>query len=63
MKYVVEMGSSGTIYIPNFMRIGTGVQAILRFCLSNFRGCNVGISDGRDLRNTPLKLAQMPSYI
>jgi hypothetical protein len=29
--------------------IGTGVQAILRLCLSNLRGCNVGIADGRDL--------------
>jgi hypothetical protein len=36
------------IYIPSFMKIGTGVQAILRFPLSNLRGCNVGITDGRD---------------
>jgi hypothetical protein len=33
----------------NFMMIGTGVQAILRFFLRNLRGCNVGITDGRDL--------------
>jgi hypothetical protein len=30
------------------MKIGTGVQAILRFCLRNFRGRNVGITDERD---------------
>jgi hypothetical protein len=41
------MGSDGTICIPYFMRIGTAVQAILRFCLCNLRGCNVGITDGR----------------
>jgi hypothetical protein len=40
------MGSGGMINIPSFMKIGMGVQAILRFCLSNLRGCNVGITDG-----------------
>jgi hypothetical protein len=37
------MASCGMIYLPNFMKIGTGVQAILRFCLSNLNGCNAGI--------------------
>jgi hypothetical protein len=45
----LEMGSGGMIYIPSLMKTGTGVQAILRFCLSNLNGCNVGITDGRDL--------------
>jgi hypothetical protein len=36
-------------YIPSFMKIGTGVQAISRLRLSSFRGCNVGITEGRDL--------------
>jgi hypothetical protein len=39
--------------IPSFMKIGTGVQAVLRFSLINVRGCNVGITDGRDLWITP----------
>jgi hypothetical protein len=26
------------------MKIGAGVQAVLRFCLRNLRGCNVGIT-------------------
>jgi hypothetical protein len=39
----VEMASSGMIYIPNFMKIGISVQAILRFCIRNLRGCNAGI--------------------
>jgi hypothetical protein len=36
-------------YIPSFMKIGTGIQAILRLCRRNLRGCNVGITEGRDL--------------
>jgi hypothetical protein len=54
MKCTVEMGS-GDIYIPSFMKICTGVEGILRLCLSNLKGCNVFITDGRDLRNTLLK--------
>jgi hypothetical protein len=33
-------------YILRFMKTGTGVQEILRFCLINLRGSNVGITDG-----------------
>jgi hypothetical protein len=49
MKYTAEMDSSGMIYIPGFKNIGTGVQAILGFCLRNLRGCNVSITIGRHL--------------
>jgi hypothetical protein len=42
MKCVVEMSSC-------YMKTDTGVQAVLRFCLRNLRGCNVRITDGRDL--------------
>jgi uncharacterized protein YraI len=49
MMYATEMDSCGMMYIPRFMKIGTGSQAIIRFCFSNMRGCNVGITDGRDL--------------
>jgi hypothetical protein len=55
MKYVVSMASCGMIYIPSIMEIGTGVQAIVRFNLSSLRGCNIGITEGRDLRSTPLR--------
>jgi hypothetical protein len=48
-EMAVEMGSGGMIYTLTSMKIGTGVQAILRFVLSNLKGCNVGITDGRDL--------------
>jgi hypothetical protein len=47
--YAVEMASCGMIYVSSFMKIGRGVQAILRFCLRNLRDCNVGTTDGRDL--------------
>jgi hypothetical protein len=47
MNYAVEM-ASGDIN-TNFMKIRTGIQAILSSCLSNLRGCNVGITDGWDL--------------
>jgi hypothetical protein len=48
MKYIVKIASGGMKYIPSFMKIGTGVQAILRFCLRNLRGSDV-ITNGRDL--------------
>jgi hypothetical protein len=59
MMYIVEMDSGGTIYTPSFMKIYTGVQAILRFCLSHLRGCNVGIADGGDLLSSPLKWTEV----
>jgi hypothetical protein len=37
------------IYIPSFMKIGTGIKALLRVCLRILRGCNVGITDGKNL--------------
>jgi hypothetical protein len=49
MMYAAEMASSGMIYLPCCMKIGTGIQAILRFCLRNLRAYNVSITDGRDL--------------
>jgi hypothetical protein len=47
--YTIEMASCGLINLPTFIKIVTGVQEILRFWLRNVRGCNVGITDGRDL--------------
>jgi hypothetical protein len=61
MKYAVKMASCGIIYVhTKFHKIGAGVQAVLRFCFRDFRGFNVGITDGRDLRTTPLRWTQMP---
>jgi hypothetical protein len=49
MKYTVEMGSGGMIYIPGFMKTGKGIEEILMICLSNLKGCNVDITDARGL--------------
>jgi hypothetical protein len=48
LMYTIEI-SHGMIYLLSFMKIDTGVEAILRLCLSNLNDCNVGIADQRDL--------------
>jgi hypothetical protein len=48
MMCVVEMASCGKVSVTSFMKIGSGVQAILRLCLRNLRGRTVGNTDGRD---------------
>jgi hypothetical protein len=47
MMYAVQVASCGVVYLTGFMNIGTGLQVILRFVLSNLYDCNVGITDGR----------------
>jgi hypothetical protein len=59
MKCTVEICSGGMINIQNFMKIGTGVEGIVRFYLSILKGCNVGITDGRCLGNVLLKWPQV----
>jgi hypothetical protein len=49
MMYAVEMALCGMIYLPSFMKIGTGIQAVLRFCPSFLNCCNVGVTNGRNL--------------
>jgi hypothetical protein len=48
MTGIYEMSSCGMTFLPSFMKIGSGVQAILRFRLSNLNGCNAGITDGKE---------------
>jgi hypothetical protein len=59
MIYADEMASCDMIYLPSFMKIATGVHAILRFCLRNLKGCNVSTTDGMDLRGAALRWAQV----
>jgi hypothetical protein len=59
MKYAVEIASCGMIYLMIFIKIGTGIEKIIRFFFRNLRGCNIGITDGKDLRSAPLKLTQV----
>jgi hypothetical protein len=54
MKYADEMASCRMIHLQRFMKIDASVQGILRCCLRNFRGCNAGITDGRDFLISPL---------
>jgi hypothetical protein len=35
MKYAVEMGSVAMIYIPNFIKIGSGIQKLTAEELTN----------------------------
>jgi uncharacterized protein YraI len=58
------MGSGAMTHVQSFMKIITGVQAILRYCLGNFKVCNVilmgeiyGVhrSNGLSLHNTHAK--------
>jgi hypothetical protein len=48
MTYIAELPSCGKIYLPSFMKISTGVQAIL-FCLNSLNICNIGITDVKEL--------------
>jgi hypothetical protein len=54
-KCAAEIGSGGMMNLPSFMKIGTGVQAILRFSFRTLRGFNIGITHRRDLRYAPLR--------
>jgi hypothetical protein len=47
--YAVEIASCSMIYLPSVMKVVKGVQGILRYCLRNLRGCDVGNTDRRDL--------------
>jgi hypothetical protein len=47
MEYSIEMVSYGMKCTRILMKIGKGIQAILRLCLSNLRGYNICITDGR----------------
>jgi hypothetical protein len=51
VMYTVEMPSCGMIFLPTFRKSGAGVYVIhvLRFCLSNLNGYNVGITEGKEL--------------
>jgi hypothetical protein len=30
MKYAVEMGSGATMYVPSFIKIGSGIRKLIR---------------------------------
>jgi hypothetical protein len=45
----IEIASCDVINLPSFLKIGTGIQKILRLRVRNLKGFNVDITDGRDL--------------
>jgi hypothetical protein len=48
MKYAVEMASGDMICIPT-LKIGSGIQVILRLYFNKLRSWSVDVTDGRDL--------------
>lgn len=58
-KCAVGMVSGGMMYLPNFMRIDSGDQAILLVCFTNLEGRNVSITGVWDLWTAPLKWTQI----
>jgi hypothetical protein len=62
------MASDGMIYVPSFMKIGLGIQVIMRLLvhlftvnhyLYNQRGRSIGITSGKDLWGMLLRWPQM----
>jgi hypothetical protein len=51
MIYTIEVPSCGMLFLRNFIKIGTGIQTVLRFFLRKFKGYYVGITDGKELRS------------
>jgi hypothetical protein len=44
LKYAVEMGSGAIVYIPSFIKIGSGIQKFIRRDTHTYTQ-----ADGRDL--------------
>jgi hypothetical protein len=38
MKYPIEMGSGAIIYIPSFIKIGSGIRKLIRGCTDTQTG-------------------------
>jgi hypothetical protein len=49
MKSIIEMGSSGMIYMSSLIKAGIGVARIGQFCFNNLKDCNVRFTDGGNL--------------
>lgn len=53
MEYALKMASYGIINIQSFMNFCIDFQTMLRINPCNLRGCNIGIIDGRCMKNAP----------
>jgi uncharacterized protein YraI len=56
MMYAIGMPLYGMTLLPSFMKMDTGVEVIIRFCLSNLNGCNVGFFNGEKILSASLRL-------
>jgi hypothetical protein len=56
MKYTIEVVSCGVIYILSFIKIGRGIQTLLRFCHRKSKGCHFGITDERGFMNVTVDM-------
>jgi hypothetical protein len=56
MRYTIEMASGGMIYIPSVVKIGKGVEGILRFCLRSFKSCNIGITEWKGFMKSAVEM-------
>jgi hypothetical protein len=57
------MGSGAVIYVPSFIKIGSGVQKLIRRIHPSRCLATIGRytqTDGRDFLIRPLRLAQVP---
>jgi hypothetical protein len=50
VKDLRNMHSCEVIHVSSFLKTVVGVQTVLRFGLSNLRGCNVSITDEMDFQ-------------
>jgi hypothetical protein len=57
------MPSCGIVYVASLVKIVAVVQATSRSCLSNLRGCNVGIGDGLVYQVGRLDFSGIMTYI
>jgi hypothetical protein len=49
MQRIIKIGSDGMADTRSFVKISTDIQAILRVCLRNLKGCKFGIAVKRVL--------------
>jgi hypothetical protein len=49
MMFDIWMTSAGVIYSPSFMMSDLDFHVVLKLLPQQFRGCSVGVTDGRDL--------------
>jgi hypothetical protein len=60
MAQAAEIASCAMIYMPNLMTfLFPKAFKQYMFCLSSSKGCNIGITDGKDLRSAQLRWFQM----